>query len=488
MFGGGEEYFQEPPAIDRETLQAFAAFCAALRELRRPTKTAIEAAASLGRAVGAHPQAFELVVGALFRHVKVWTGPHQLACWYVLDSLAKAGRDHYGHVAGRYLLEVGRDHIPYEDPTLAAKYDSLVAHWERVFPRHVVDAIWLGKKERLWAVAHPDEVAEQQRAEEETWAREERAMADEDGLNLFGQPCMDYLQGRCIWGAECRLYHPPGEEGSLPMECRMGDWKCPSCGVINRHFRRRCANCVREKPQYKKERTQTAEDALLTAPDNAALQSLRQQFGYNPYLEEEAIQHWRLRFENTDLKEYLDERRAAYKVRILHRKPNNALEERCKTQKHFPDVDIGPDEAYLRFIASGGTLTNERSAKQRRYEGLIPPGTAPSSAVSILSQMILERGVRDSTAATLFAEFGRYVRALASEEGEAQRGNAVLSPTQVEALLSAAKLGFTAWNTNKESVPFVAAFFKTIRHVENKIGLSAEDSSTLLAMTTNFLA
>ncbi|CCW60740.1 unnamed protein product [Phytomonas sp. EM1] len=482
MFGGGEEYFQEPPEINRETLRRFAAFCARLRGLEKPGKKVIAEAAALAREVGDDPQAYELVIGALFRHIKSWKGTHQLACWYVLDQLAKEARDKYGYVAGKYLLEVGRDFIPYEDPALATRYERLVAHWERVFPRHVVDALWMAKKERLWAASHPEEERARRRAEEEMWEREERAMTEDDGLNLFGQPCLDYLQGRCAWGADCRFLHPPGEEGSLPPECRMGDWKCPSCGVINRHFRRRCANCVREKPQYQKVRTPTAEDALLSAPDAAALEALRQQFGYNPAFPEEALAHWRLRLEGTDLAAYLAERRAAYRVRILARPPTNPLEERCKNQKHFPDVDIGPDEAYLRLLASGGARDDAAApAKRGRYEGFIPPGTTPSSAVAILSQMILERGVRDSTTAALFTELGRYIRALAGgEEG--------LTPVQAEALLSAARLGFTAWNTNRESVLFVAAFFKTIRHVEDRIGLSATDSSTLLAMTTNFLA
>lgn len=480
MFGGGEEYFQDPPEIDRDTLRHFATFAARLRAVEKPGKKSIAELAALAREVGDTNQAYELVVGTIFRHIKTWTGNKQLACWYVLDKLCKEDRDKYGYTASKYILEIGPDYIPYEDPAVAPKYESLVEHWEGVFPRHVVDALWMAKKERLWAVDHPAEVLQQQQEEEREWVREEDAAEDEDGLNDFGQPCIDYLQGRCTWGDSCRLLHPPGEEGSLPPECRMGDWKCQSCGVINRHYRRRCSNCVREKPQYKKTRTVTAEDAMLSAPDDSAQRALRQQFGYDPYAESEAVAHWKLRLGSTTVEDYLAERRAAYRVRILGRPPANALEERCKLQKHYPDVDLGPDTDLHLLLTGHNEEDGGPSAKRARQEGVVPSNTSPSNAVALVAQTILERGVRDGSASQLFAELARHARLLANGEGH------VLSEPQAEAFLSVCKLGFTAWNTNEEAAPFVAPFFKALSKLEGSLGLSSQQQEQLTAMTTVF--
>ncbi|CCD16821.1 unnamed protein product, partial [Trypanosoma congolense IL3000] len=216
MFGGGEEYFREPPSIDRDTLRHFALFCGRLRTVEKPGKKTVNECAQLAREVGNNEMAFELVIGALFRHIKSWTGSKQLTCWYVLDKLCKEDRDKYGYTASKYILDIGRDYIPYEDPLLGPKYESLVEHWEGVFPRHVVDAIWMAKKDRLWALAHPEDILKQKEEEERQWKEEELALEDESGLNDHGQPCIDYLQGRCFWGDECKLYHPPGEEGTRP--------------------------------------------------------------------------------------------------------------------------------------------------------------------------------------------------------------------------------------------------------------------------------
>ncbi|CAG9582223.1 conserved hypothetical protein [Leishmania major strain Friedlin] len=475
MFGGGEEYFQDPPEIDRDTLGRYATFCARLRAIEKPGKRTITEAATLAREVGDTLLDYELVVGALFRHIKTWTGQKQLACWYILDKLCKEDRDKYGYTAGKYILEVGRDHIPYEDADLAGKYESLVEHWENVFPRHVVDALWIAKKERLWAVDHPNEVKQQQQAEEEEWAREEEVMQDEDGLNDFGQPCIDYLQGHCSWGDSCRLYHPPGEEGSLPAECRMGDWKCSACGVINRHFRRRCSNCVREKPQYKKGRVPSAEDKLLCTPDPAVTAAFHQQFGYNPYAPAEAVAHFKLRLEGVSAEEYRKERAAAYRVRILGKAPTNPVEERCKATKHFPDVDMEPDEEYE--VGTDGLV-----AKRQRTESLVPANASPNSAIALLAQLVMERGILDPTVPQIFGELSRYIRQAAGDP------TMELNETQAEVLLSACKLGFTAWNANKGAVPSVATFFKAVRHNESKLGLSSEQVEQLESMASMFLA
>ncbi|TPP40232.1 hypothetical protein CGC21_26930 [Leishmania donovani] len=432
MFGGGEEYFQDPPEIDRDTLGRYATFCARLRAIEKPGKRTITEAATLAREVGDTLLDYELVVGALFRHIKTWTGQKQLACWYILDKLCKEDRDKYGYTAGKYILEVGRDHIPYEDADLAGKYESLVEHWENVFPRHVVDALWIAKKERLWA-------------------------------------------GHCSWGDSCRLYHPPGEEGSLPAECRMGDWKCSACGVINRHFRRRCSNCVREKPQYKKGRVPSAEDKLLCTPDPAVTAAFHQQFGYNPYMPAEAVAHFKLRLEGVSAEEYRKERAAAYRVRILGKAPTNPVEERCKATKHFPDIDMEPDEEYE--VGTDGLV-----AKRQRTESLVPANASPNSAIALLAQLVMERGILDPTVPQIFGELSRYIRQAAGDPAME------LNETQAEVLLSACKLGFTAWNANKGAVPSVATFFKAVRHNESKLGLSSEQAEQLESMASMFLA
>ncbi|PWV11056.1 putative ZFP family member [Trypanosoma cruzi] len=471
MFGGGEEYFREPPSIDRDTLRRFALFCARLRAAEKPGKKTVAESAELARGVGDNEMAFELVVGALFRHIKSWTGNKQLACWYILDKLCKEDRDKYGYTASKYILEIGRDYIPFEDPVLGPKYESLVEHWEGVFPSHVVDALWLAKKDRLWAIEHPNEVLQQKEEEERQWKLEEMAMEDEDGLNDYGQPCMDYLQGRCFWGDACRLYHPPGEEGTMPLECRLGDWKCSSCGAINRHFQRRCSSCVREKPQYKKGRKPTAEEALLSSPDPNVYAVLRRQFGYDPNVVEEAVAHWKTRLETTSIEEYKEERRAAYRMRILGRAPTSKLEESIRLQKNYPDIDIGLPEDVVDPCAAPGRMENE---------SLLPAGTSPVSAVGLLAQTIVERGARDPKLPQLLFELAHQVKQVARDSG------IKLSLTQCETLMTACKIVFSAWGADRGATPFVPLFFKELRHTEDGLGLSTEQQEHLTSITKEF--
>ncbi|KAH9577255.1 hypothetical protein LSM04_001190 [Trypanosoma melophagium] len=473
MFGGGEEYFREPPSIDRDTLRRFAVFCARLREVEKPGKKTVTEASRLAREVGDSETAFELVVGVLFRHIKSWTGNKQLTCWYILDNLCKEERDKYGYTASKYILDVGRDYIPYEDPVLGPKYESLVEHWEGVFPRHVVDALWLAKKDRLWALAHPDEVLQQKEEEERQWKQEEMLIEDEDGLNDYGQPCMDYLQGRCFWGDACKLYHPPGEEGSLPLECRLGDWKCPSCGAINRHFQRRCSNCIREKPQYKKGRKPTAEELMLSSPDPSVYVALRRQFGYDPNDVEDAVSHWKARLGDTTIESYKEERRAAYRVRILGKAPTSELEERMRSQKNYPDIDIGPPEE--------DDITDANGVPARvMMQSLVPAGTSPVGAVALLSQTIVERGARDPKLPQILHELALYVKEVAAN------ASLQLSPIQGETLLTACKILFSAWGADRAAKPFVPPFFRELRHTEAELGLSVESRDQLTSITREF--
>lgn len=497
MFGGGEEFFQDPPSYDSNTLRRFCAFSSRLRRLEKPGKKAIADVSQLAREVGDSPDAYELVVGAVFRHIKTWNGSRQLACWYVLDKLCKECPDKYGFCASKYVLEIGRDYMPFEDPDLRPKYEALVEHWENVFPRHVVDAVWLSKKERLWAAQHPEEFQQQLREEEEEWRKTELEMQEMEGLNTFGQPCINYLQGRCSWGDQCTLYHPPGEEGTLPPECRMGDWKCFGCGVINRHFRRRCANCVREKPQYKRLRQATIEDRMLSAPDPVAMDTLKQQFGYNPYETHEAVAHWKRRLASSSSSSpsggpgpastlggasvvaYLNERKAAYKVRLLGLNATNALESRCQHWKHFPEPQL-LDATVVE--ASGPGVTSTASAVAHlRAEQLIPPGTSPDKAVAILAQMILERGVRDPLSPRLYGALGLSIKAV----GEDRALN--LAPATADSLMAVCTLALTAWNADKQGMSFFEGFFKHIHGEEARLGLTALQSDQLRTIISQFL-
>lgn len=496
MFGGGEEYFQDPPSYDANTLRSFCVFASRLRRLEKPGKKGIADVAQLAREVGDTPEAYELVIGTVFRHIKTWNGMRQLACWYVLDRLCKECPDKYGFCASKYVLEIGRDYMPFEDPELRPKYEALVEHWENVFPRHVVDAVWLSKKERLWAAQHPEEYQQQLREEEEEWKKTELAMQEMEGLNVFGQPCMEYLKGRCSWGDQCSLFHPPGEEGSLPAECRMGDWKCSGCGVINRHFRRRCANCVREKPQYKQLHQPPIEDVSLSTPDPAVLDTLRQQFGYNPYDVKEAVAHWGRRLASssasssssssgaaavgvvggTPRESYLDERRAAFKVRLLGLKPTNSLEMRCPQWKHYPDPLLL--DAPVQGVGTSTAMTS--AAARLRTEQLLPPGTSPEKAVAILAQMILERGVRDVLSPRLFQALGLSLVTVSEDSALA------IGAATADNLMAVCTLGLTAWNADKEGMSFFKSFFKNIHGAAPHIGLTILQKDQLMAITKQF--
>lgn len=479
MLGGGDEYFQEPPSYDTDTLKHFCQFSAHLRKLEKPGKKNILEACCLARDVGSSMNAVELVIGSVFRHIKTWTGLHQLACWYVLDRLCKESPEKYALCAGQYVLEIGRDCIPFENRDLQAKYEALIEHWEGVFPRHVVDAVWMGKKERLWATENRKEYEAMLREEEEGWRKTELAMQDVDGLNNFGQPCMDYLQGRCTWGDQCSLYHPPGEEGSLPPECRMGDWKCSSCGVINRHFRRRCTNCVREKPQYKKERQLALEDKLLSSPDPKVVEILSQQFGYNPYNETEAVAHWRRRFQNLTVQAYRSERRAAYRVRILGHKPSSALEERSQYQQNFPEPAVlDPYDEDEDALAGGGATGGLKRIRVEQV--LVPRGVPPEKGVGILAQLAVERGMRDPISPKIFHELGEMLRAVSEDP------SASLSSQLAERVIAVCRLAATAWKSDKDTMAFVSTFFKSIKGIENELGLSVLHVDQLRSLFEGF--
>ena len=435
MFGGGEEYFSEPPPIDRDTLKRYAAFCSALRSLEKPGVKAIENTSRLARDVGSNETAFELVIGAIFRHIKTWAGEKQLAMWYVLHKLCRDDRDKYALIAQKYVLEVASECIPWED--MAQKYEQLVSNWDKIFQAHVIDAVWAGKKERLWAIQHPEEVERRYREEEAEWLVEELRQQDETGLDDYGQPCMDYLQGKCSWGDACKQLHPPGLEGSLPPECRLGDWKCGSCGVINRHFRRRCSNCVSEKPQYRKLQVQPPEEKLLSAPEE--FPALVEQFGFDPCREDECVQYWTKRLLNVATTKWLDDRRRQYVEKIIRKDTSSS-------SRNWNVVTPPEDnEQPLAILPQKRQRTDDKVIN-------IPEGSSPGVAVALVSTAIAERGAHDPL-------FGRMLYQLTKEIQSLVKSSEVLSPPQSVAVMTTCRLVFSSWNVSPQqalhpAVPF----------------------------------
>lgn len=471
MFGGGEEYFREPDPIDHETLKKFARFCAKLRKLEKPSSRAIDETCNLAKEVGSLREAAELVVGTVFRHIKSCTGNKQLCCWYVLDKLCKENRDTYAFIAQSYIIEIACDYIPFEDNTLVGKYEKLIEHWDCVFPPNVIDQIWKGKKERLWAVSHPDDVKRAREEEEEEWKREELRQQDEEGLDNFGQPCMDYLQGRCLWGDQCKQLHPPGLEGSLPLECRLGDWKCGGCGSINRHFRRRCGNCIREKPQYRKLQEKNPEDELLSHPDEVVLEIERQQFGYNPLDEADAVAHWKRRLDSVSTEQFKKERSAAYRTRILKRSPSNSFEVQVSKQINFTSVNIGSEDVFLKSSA------DQPAAKKSRVESLVPQGLSHSEGLAYLARMVVERGAQDALVPQCLFQMVCLLKEMAG-------AGATLNSIQNDAFFSACKLVFSAWNTSRQSAPWAGLFFADTKQSLAKIGLPPNVLEQILVMVS----
>lgn len=466
MFGGGEEYFREPDPIDRETLKRFASFCHRLRTLDKPTLKGIDDTVEKATAVGESILTIELVLGAILRHIKVWSGTKQLAYWYVLDKLCKENKSTFAFALQPYLVEIACDFIPFEDANLCPKYEKMIERWDGVFPQHVVNLIWVGKKERLWAAAHPQEVEQARKEEELEWLREESRQQDAEGLDDYGQPCMDYLQGRCIWGKECKQLHPAGMEGTMPLECRLGDWKC-RCGVINRHFRRRCSQCVREKPQYRKEHEQSAEETLLSQPDPLVEGLSRQQFGYNPMSETEAVAHWAMRLDGLTIHQFKVERSAAIRTRILGKTPSTPLESQAASQINFGMMNIGQS-------VSSAIAIGEPPQKRSRVELLVPPGVAPPQGITLLSKTIVERGAHDVVVPQCLYQICHFIKDCSAS------GNLKLTTLEAEAFFLMCRLVFSSWNTNKLAA--FELFFAEIRpHVE-KVGLTPQQLEQLQVM------
>ena len=398
MFGGGEEYFAPPEEVDPDSIARFATFCDRLRRLEKPTKAAIEGLAEEADKVGARFVAKEIVAGVILRHIKTWSGKKQLCYWYLLDKLAKEHGDTFGYLFGNHLLDIGTDYIPWEVEATRRAYESLVEHWNGVFPDDAVKAVWASQKQRLYHAAHPDEAAAERKLEEEIWAAEEKRHQAADGLDQYEQPCLAYLQGSCQWGAECTMLHPPGLQGSLPPECRLGDWRCPGCGAINRHFRRRCFSCPREKPQYRKGDggEQTPEEKLLSAPDAAVLAAWRQQFGYDPADEAEAVAHWRAALAGKPTAMYLEERRRAYQEKIV-RAGRAGGATGGRRPREDPAVAAAMADKKHRTESAGAGATAAAAGGGAAVKVQLPavPQMPPKEKVFYLAGTIVQRGIND---------------------------------------------------------------------------------------------
>jgi hypothetical protein len=388
----------------------------------------------------------------------------------VLDKLCKENKSTYGFALQPYLVDIASDYIPFEDPVNGPKYESMIERWDGVFPRHVVDRIWIGKKERLWAASHPQEVERARKDEELEWQQEELRQQDAEGLDDYGQPCMDYLQGRCMWGKECKQLHPPGLEGTMPLECRLGDWKC-RCGVINRHFRRRCSQCVREKPQYRKEHEQAVEEKLLSQPDPLMEDISHQQFGYNPMSETEAVAHWAVRLNGVSIHQFKRERSAAIRTRILGKQPSAPLEVQAASQINFGMVQISRAVVASRDVDA----TDAPQQKRSRLESLVPNGATPTQGITILSKAIVERGAHDILVPQCLYQLCNLVK-----EHFSSPGGSKLSSLEGDTFFLMSRLIFSSWNTNK--VAAFELFFAEIRPHLSSLGLSVQHRDQLATM------
>ena len=469
MFGGGEEYFAEPEPVDKETLYRFATFCNKLRSAEKAGKKTINDLVETANAVGSSLMCNEMVIGALYRHIKTWKGTKLWVYWCLLDKLCKDYPQSYGYVAGQYILEIGTEYIPWEEETPEKpRYQGLVEHWDGVFPKEVIQVIWKARKERLHNLKHPDEARQQMQDEEETWKREEQRHQEEEGLDDYAEPCLAYLQGVCSWGKGCPQLHPEGLEGTLPPECRMGDWRCSSCGTINRHFRRRCFSCPKEKPQYRKGQQRTDEEKLLSQPDTAAMDVFSQQFGYDPAEVEEARRFWEEKFSGSGagltVEQWRLERAAAYCTRILRKEPTNDMEKATADRLNWKSSSDPEWQSHVNEASVGASEDATRPRKKRMMESksalpTIPPMPA-RDRFYYCANRVIENGMHHSEAPGYLFLMCQALAAAVKDPGFAQ------APTTDATLtvLHCCKLVFTHWTTTGKSRTHPAVpFFSDIK-------------------------
>jgi hypothetical protein len=502
MIGGGEEYFAPPEEIDVDTIQRFASLSQKLRQLEKAGSKVVAQLAEEAEAVGTSMAAKEIVAGLIYRCITTYSGNKQLCYWYLLDKLAKDKPDTFGHLFGMHLLDVACDCMPWEDPNLYSKLESLVEHWDGVFPRNVVDRIYLARKERQWAARHPLEAAEIRQAEEKKWAEVEKQYQEADGLDFYEQPCLAYMQGHCPWGNQCTLFHPEGLEGTLPAETRLGDWRCAGCGVINRHFRRRCFSCPRERPQYRKDGSvKTLEEQALSHPDPEALAALRQPLGYNPISEKEAVEYWKNRFTHEPVSAFIEARRLAYLSKILPAAKAGAATS-GKGKRPLPS-DLsrhhaagGGGQQPLKAHRSEGSSTAAGAATAAAGGGVaarvkLPevPELPPPDRVLHICQRVIDRGAQD-------ADFPGYLYLLCKTLPEAARDakwTASKAPEDSLALHECAKRVFASWSLwnatagDKSAMHPAMPFFADVRKYLGALPLTAQHRGDMERMCAQVL-
>eukprot|EP00760_Papus_ankaliazontas_P004595 PhM_4_TR11979/c0_g1_i1/m.83930 len=382
MYAAGAEHFAPPEEFDRETLRRLAVLCTKLRSVPNAKRGTIQELSRLAVDV----QQVDLASAAIKRHLKaLGTQPNPapsklLALWYVVDSLIKEHRTTFRVAFQDDLADLVVEGMPWECPEIGAKLQGLVNTWTSVFPAPIMSQIEASRKKRVWNREHPMEFKALRAEEEATWAREEGAHEDEDGLDEYAQPCMRYLQGKCEAGEDCPLFHPEGKEGTLPPEARPGDWRCDQCGSINRHWRRRCFHCPAEKPQYKKA---SADQIPLVAADDSRFDVFKAQFGYDAFDEDAAVEFWDKYFTNsaTTTSDWISDRSAAYRVRILRRAPRSDEEAELRTTLHYVDAETIATKFHAATFDDDGHVAKKR--------GLVTGASAAQHGQSSSTTMVL---------------------------------------------------------------------------------------------------
>ena len=418
-----------PEEYDNDTLRRLCLFCQVLHQLSWPSQQDIVTVAQ--NAIEVHNP--ELASAALKRHLKEScpsgdtpppaavpstedTRPlvsldRTRALWYVLDYLSKQHGAEFKVFLQADLPELALEAIPWEHDTESPKYELLVDRWVGVFDPDVLTNVNAARRKRLWRHAHPAEYAERQAREETLWALSAAEATEAEGLDEYAMPCFRYLAGKCEENP-CPRLHPAGEEGTLPPEARPGDWRCPHCATLNRHFRRRCYYCPGEKPQYRAvhhtpgTRTRPGGYPVLTPPSDPRFDVFSAQFGYDPSDTHGATRHWVEYFAHTPLEDYLNERSAAYRVRILQRAPRNELERELRTSAHFPDLRSVRQQFPItapvapQWVRQRGTLLSNAASTMEHGEMSTGEGVESTQGLGRLhlaSEAIQQHSLRDCT-------------------------------------------------------------------------------------------
>lgn len=474
MFGGGEEHFAAPEEFDVQTLKRYAALCGKLRTVEKMKGPVIVDIATAADAVGPRMVDKEIAAGAIMRHIKCQTGAKQLCAWYVLDHLAKQHRAEFGFVFGMFILELGTDCIPWENVDLSRHYEKLVNSWSGIFNDEVIKIIFNNRGHRVRMAANPVEMRAQMEEEERVWEEENKKHQEIDGLDEYAQPCLAYMQGNCAWGNRCTQIHPPGLERTLPMECRIGDWRCPECGFINRHFRRRCTACPKEKPQYRRSDMEKRESEDLCCRKVEELKPLCQcALGYDPLDADAAVAYWNNRLPDVVATQaHLMERRRRYRGIIAAWQAT-----RANDRKRVREEDIAEEPGKAPRLAVDINLP------------AVPAGMAPADVVFYAAGQILNRGARDKDFPGFLFLLTENLKAAVRQQSWA----AAATKSNLDLVFQAARLTSVQYAAAVRTSPSSLAtnpatpFFDAIRSVLALIPFEAGQLEQVQAMCTQVL-